>query len=144
MQRRMGGAATAMRSKETAMGESSFTPILYLKDECPFCLKVRLFLLEAGLLGRFDIREFVPGDDREQAIRAELAPHFEKVTFPTLQVAPGEYINESDAIVDRYAREAGVDPKELTAYRWYTDGVMQRMRSLFQENMELKKQLEPA
>ena len=126
------------------MTDASFTPILFLKDKCPFCLKVRLFLLEAGLLGRFDIREFVPGDENEQAIRSELAPHFEKVTFPTVQLAPGEYVNESDAIVARYAAETGLDPRELAAYRWYTDGVMQTLFTLFRENAELKKQLEPA
>lgn len=123
------------------MSDASFTPVLYLKDKCPFCLKTRLFLLEAGLLGRFEIREFVPGDDKEQAIRAELAPHFEKVTFPTVQVAPGQYLNESDAIIARYAGEAHVDPKTLPAFSAYTDGVLPQLFNLYRENAELKKQM---
>ena len=29
------------------MSEASFTPIVYVRTGCPFCLKLRLFLLES-------------------------------------------------------------------------------------------------
>ena len=115
-----------------------FMPTLYLKQGCPFCFKLRLFLLESGQLDRFAIREFAPGTSEEDAIKADLAPHVEKVTFPAAQVTPGAYLKESDAIIDRYAGEAGVDPQGLPTFRSYTAGLMQAVISMHKENVALK------
>ncbi|WP_260922775.1 glutathione S-transferase N-terminal domain-containing protein [Novosphingobium sp. 9] len=109
----------------------TFHAVLYLKAACPHCLKLRIFLLEAGLMERFDMRVFTPGDDNETDMRAELAPWFEKVTFPTVQHTPGAFMNESDAIIALYAQEAGLDPARLPTFVDYTQGVLpkyQRMR----------------
>jgi glutathione S-transferase len=114
-----------------------FVPVLYLKHNCPHCLKVRLFLLEADLLNRFVLREFVPGDHQEEAIRGELAPHFDKVTFPTLQYAPGHYMHDSDAIIAWIAGERGIDRAALPIFTTYAKSVLPKY-------MEARKALKAA
>ncbi|WP_068091964.1 glutathione S-transferase N-terminal domain-containing protein [Novosphingobium rosa] len=120
------------------MTTTPFRPVLYLKDRCPWCLKLRLFLLEAGMIGRFELRVFVPGDDLEAAMRAELEPHVEKVTFPIAQIAPGQYLTDSGAIIDHYAQEAGVDVASLTTLDQYVRGPLATMAALRKEIAELK------
>jgi len=121
------------------MTQSPFRPVVYLKSTCPFCLKLRIFLLEAGLLDRFDQRLFTPGDEEEDAIRAELAPHFDKVTFPTVQYAPGAFMNESDAIMAHYAAEAGIDPAALPIFSAYAGSVLPKYMETRQELERLKR-----
>jgi hypothetical protein len=122
----------------------NFKPILYLKFGCPHCFKLRLYLLEAGRLGEFEVREFTPGDGFEAAIKAELEPHFEKVTFPTVQMEPGRYRNESDALVAHYAAIYAVEPAELPLFQAYAGRLQPRLRALAQENKALKASLAEA
>jgi glutathione S-transferase len=117
----------------------TFRPVLYVKDRCPWCLKLRLFLLEAGLSDRFDWRFFGPGDVAEEGIRAELAPYFEKATFPTVEIAPGRFIQDSQAIIDHYAAEFGVDVGKLYTLDQYVRGPLARIAELRKEIAELKK-----
>jgi len=119
-----------------------FRPILYLKANCPHCFKARLFLTEAGIIDQFDVREFVPGDAAEAAIRAELAPYFAKVTFPTVQSLPGQYLNESDDIIAHYAAVAGTDPAALPLTRTYRDVLLPRLRNLKRENAALRAEID--
>lgn len=122
------------------MTDSDFRPVLYLNRHCPFCLKLMIFLSEAGLLERFELREFVPGDEAEQVIKSELSPHFDKVTFPTAQISQGQYQNGSDALIAHYARQAGVDPSKMPLLNYYLGGVFKRVGELYKENMALKAQ----
>lgn len=118
----------------------SFRPVVYMKEKCPFCMKIRIFLLEAGLLDRVEVKEFAPGAPEEQAIRDEVGPHLEKVSFPAAQTAPGQYMTDSDAIIGKLAAEAGVDPQRMPVLKAYVEGPFQQLMNLFRENMELKKQ----
>lgn len=120
---------------------SGFKPVLYLKSSCPFCLKVAAFLSSAGVLDTLEIRDFWPEDERELAIRDELAPHFEKVSFPTLQYAPGEFMNESDAIIERYANQLGLDPDAMSFYQYVLRGPLRRLREQFRQLQELSQEL---
>ncbi len=121
-----------------------FTPILYLKAGCPHCFKVRLFLLEAGLADRFEQREFTPGDDLETMIRDELAAYFEKMTFPAVQVSPGLYMNESEAIIAHYAAEFDIDTSALPLLRTFSDIILPKQQKLRSENKTLLARLEAA
>lgn len=121
-----------------------FRPILYLKLSCPFCLKVAAFLAEAGLFGNFKVRDFWPGDEREAPVRAELSPYVETVSFPTVQVAPGEFLAESDAIIARYAGAAGKDPAAMPFYQYVLDGPVRRLREQFRELKLLGERLDGA
>lgn len=120
---------------------TGFTPTLYLKDKCPFCFKVRVALLEAGLWDKVTVREFVTGEPEEAAIRETLAPHFEKVTFPAAELAPGKFLADSDGIIAELLATIGRKPEEMTALNAYLRGPFASMMTLYKENSELKKQL---
>lgn len=55
---------------------SGFTPVIYLKAGCPYCFKLRLALLEAGLMDRVAFQEFEADTQEERRIRTELSRHF--------------------------------------------------------------------
>ena len=123
------------------MSDTPFKPVIYLKQNCLFCLKVRIFLLEAGLLDSVTMREFVPGSDEEQSIRAELAGKVEKITLPTAKLTTDSYLAGSDEIIAALAEKAGVDVALLPSYRSYIDGAFKNIQALYVENISLKKQL---
>jgi hypothetical protein len=117
-----------------------FQPTLYLMKACPFCFKLRVFLLDAELLYRFHIREFAVDTDNAKRVHNELAPHFDKVSFPAAQIAPGEYEKDSDCLIALFARQHGTDPANLKTFQAYVDGPFTTLMSLFKENRELKQQ----
>jgi hypothetical protein len=123
------------------MSEAQFRPVLYLKDKCPFCLKTLIFLTESGQLSRFDIQKFAPGDAQEQSMKDELAPHFDKVTYPAAQIAPGVFMKDSDTLIAHYAAETKTDTAQMPVLNWYVSGPLQQLFELYKENMELKKRL---
>jgi len=123
------------------MNDQAFRPTVYLKAKCPFCMKLRIFLLESGLRDTVVVRNFAPGDEREQEIRDEVAPHLEKVSFPAAQVAPGEFMADSDGIIARLAEGAGQDPGRMPVLQAYLEGPFQQIMTLYRENAELKKRL---
>ena len=118
-----------------------FKPTIYLKDKCPFCFKVRVAISETGLADQLIVKDFVPGDENEAAMRAELAPHFEKVTFPAAEIEPGKFIADSDGIVAWLAEKAGRSTDDLEVLGHYLRGPFSSMMTLYKENGELKKQL---
>lgn len=115
-----------------------FRPVLYLKSTCPHCLKLRIFLLEAGLLDRFEQRIFTQGDDAEAAIRVQLAAHFDKVTFPTVQYELGWFMKDSDVIIAHYAAEAGLDSGCLPVFASYAGSVLPKYMEVRKELNALK------
>jgi hypothetical protein len=117
------------------MNDQTFRPTIYLKDKCPFCMKIRIFLLESGLRDSVEVKDFTPGTDAEQQIRGEVGPHLEKVSFPAAQVAPGEYLADSDGIIARLAQGVGVDPAQMPVLKAYLEGPFQSLMTLFRENM---------
>lgn len=123
------------------MAQEPTTPILFVKEGCPFCFKVRLYLLEAGLIDQVSIREFAVGSEAEQEIRAILGPHIEKISFPAAQLSPGRFLADSDALVAHFVQQSGVDPATLSTYQAYVDGPFKTLFTLYSENMALKKQL---
>jgi hypothetical protein len=120
------------------MTEPVFRPIVYLKDCCPWCFRFRLFLLEAGLQDKFDLRVFVPGDAREAQIRAELAGHVEPVTFPTVEIAPGQYLADSAVLVAHYADHFGIAVERLALLDQYERGPLATIGRLFGELRALR------
>jgi glutathione S-transferase len=119
---------------------TAFTPTVYLKQGCPFCLKLRIFLLEAGLSDRVTLIE-APTPDEHQALADELTAKMGKASFPSAEIAPGEYLAESDALVAHFAEVASADPERLPTYRTYVDGVFPRLQQLYRENIDLKQRL---
>jgi len=123
------------------MANAVFKPILYLKAHCPFCTKLLIFLLEARILDTFDVRTIVPGTDEEARVKAELASHFDAVSFPAAQLSPGKYMKDSDALIAHFATQNNADPSQMFVLNWYVDGPFSALGTLWQENVELKKRI---
>ena len=121
------------------MADAGFRPTVYLKAKCPFCMKLRIFLLESGLRDSVEVKDFAPGAPEEQQIRDEVTPHLEKVSFPAAEVAPGEFLADSDGIIARLAEGVGQDPGQMPVLKAYLEGPFQSIMTLYRENMELKK-----
>jgi hypothetical protein len=120
------------------MTEPAFRPIVFLKDCCPWCFRFRLFLLESGLQDQFDLRVFVPGDAQEAPIRAELAAHFDTVTFPVVEIAPGRFLGDSAVLVAHYAAQFGIAVDRLALLDQYERGPLATIGRLFGEVQALR------
>lgn len=121
------------------MSDTESKPVLFMKKGCPFCLKVRLFLLESGLLPNVEVREGASPAE-EQALRDELSPHVGKVSFPAAKFGADDYVVGSDEIIERLAKEAAVASGDLPTLTAYVDGPFRTLLELHRENAELKKQ----
>src|SRR3546814_15929090 len=73
-----------------------------------------------------------------EAVRAELAPHLSKISFPAAELEPGRFVAESDDIIAFLAKGSGQDPAAMPNLRIYVDGPLQQIRTLWQENQVLK------
>ena len=117
-----------------------FKSTVYVRKGCPFCMKLRLFLLESGQLDHVTIVE--GQDDAEhQKLSDHLTTQLGKASFPSAEIAPADYLADSDALVAHYAAATATDPAALPVYQAYVGHVMPRLQQLFRENMELKQQL---
>lgn len=122
------------------MTDEIFIPAVYLRENCPFCLKVRLFLLEADLLGETEIRELAPGSMEEAEIRAELKAGLGRASFPAAKIGPKSYMTESDDIIAFFAARSGREPKKMPVLKNYIEGVLKPMLRLSQQIFELETQ----
>jgi glutathione S-transferase len=103
------------------MSDTLGKPKLFLKQGCPFCFKVRLFLLETGLVDKVElVQGGAPAD--EQRLRDELAHHVPKVSFPIARFGADDYLVGSDEIIDRLAASAAVSIADLPTFKAYVDG----------------------
>lgn len=118
------------------MTEAAFLPTVFLKPGCPFCLKLRILLLEAGIIDQVALVENVPPETLRQLIA-----HTGKASFPSAEIAPGTYLVGTDALLDHFSAIAGVVPGTLATFQAYATGVMPKLHDLYRENMELKQQL---
>lgn len=117
---------------------TAFTPTIYSKTGCPYCIKLRIFLLEAGLV---DGVTFVEGQTPEehQKLANFLTERTGKASFPTAEISPGNYLAESDDLVTHFAGIGGLDPRQLPTYQAFNGGLLPRLQEFYREYMELKK-----
>ena len=120
------------------MIKQSFIPAVYLRENCPFCLKVRLFLLEGDMLGEVEIREFAPGSKDEEEIRTELEANLDMVSFPAARIEPDRYLTGSDDIIAFIAARSGREPHKMPVFTSYIEAALKPMLRLSKENIELK------
>lgn len=118
---------------------ASTQPIrIHLKKTCPYCLKLRIFLTEAGLAGKFDLRVFEDGDAAHQALRKQMQDAGQEPSFPAAELEPGRLTTGTDDLIARFAREAGIDAASLPLLAYYTEGVFRRHTEMFRELRQLK------
>lgn len=111
---------------------------VYLKRSCPHCLKLYIFLTEAGIAERFSLAIFEDGDDTHQAMRARMEAAGQQPSFPAIEFVPGTLETGTDELIARLARDAGVDPAALPLLAYYVGGVFERHGEMFRELRTLK------
>ena len=113
-------------------------PTLYLKRTCPFCLKLRVFLTEAGMGERFDYVVFDDGDETHKALRARMEAAGQSPSFPAVDLGDGVLLTGTDDLIARFAGEAGVDPAAMPLLAYYSGGVFPKYSEMFRELRALK------
>lgn len=111
---------------------------IYLKNTCPYCLKLRIFLAEAGIADRFDFVVFEDGDETHKALRARMQAAGQEPGFPAAEIEPGKLTTGTDDLIARFAKEAAVDVPALPLLAYYSNGVFKRHVEMFRELKELK------
>ncbi|MGB3625179.1 MAG: hypothetical protein WA989_05115 [Henriciella sp.] len=119
---------------------ADFTPRAILKLACPFSLKFRIFLHEAGLADRFRFDVVEDGTEAYDEAKQTLEDAGTEASFPGVEIAPGEYLSDSDALIDHYAGKFGIDRENLPLLNYYEEGVFKLSVDLFEENQELKEE----
>jgi hypothetical protein len=118
----------------------SFKPTLYVNHRCPFCLKFMIYLAQAGLLEDFTVTVFEPGSPEHEATKTHLIPHFDSVSFPVVEVEPGVFKKDSDALIAYYAEKSGKKAADMPLLDYYSSGVLKQVIDLFMENRKLKEE----
>lgn len=113
---------------------------VYLKRNCPFCLKLRVFLTEARLADGFDYVVFDDGDDTHQRLRARMEAAGQTPTFPAVEFEEGKLATGTDDLIDRFAREADLAPSTMPLLAYYIDGVFSSYMDMFKQLREMSPQ----
>ena len=111
---------------------------VYLKKTCPFCLKLRIFLTEAGLADRADFIAFDDGDATHQALRSRMQAAGQEPGFPAAEFEPGKLSTGTDDLIARFAKDGAVDAATLPLLRYYSEGVFKKYGEMFRELRQLK------
>ena len=120
------------------MTEALPRPRANLLRTCPFCLKLRLFLTEAGLADGVDYVVFDSGDKTHQRLRGEMERAGQQPSFPAVEFEEGRFETGTDDLIARFAGPAGIDPASLPLLAYYSDGVFKQYGAMFRELRELK------
>jgi len=111
---------------------------IYLKKTCPFCLKLRIFLTEAGIADRMDFVVFSDGDATHESLRSRMKAAGQEPSFPAAELTEGTLSTGTDDLIAHFAKQAGVDPKSLPLLAYYSDGVFPKYGEMFRELKQLK------
>ena len=121
--------------------EPTFTPRIILKQSCPFCLRLQIFLTEAGLAENFRYLIVKDGTAEYDEVKSILEEKLGEASFPTVEIERNTFMSGSDELIDHYADEAGIDRNAMPLLTYYEHGVFPAMQDLFQENKDLTEQL---
>ena len=111
---------------------------VYLKKTCPFCLKLRIFLTEAGLADQLEFVAFADGDATHQALRARMQAAGQEPSFPAAELEPGKLSTGTNELIAHFAKQADVNPETLPLLRYYSEGVFVKYGEMFRELRQLK------
>src|SRR5262245_44390126 len=106
------------------MSSDQFKAKAYVKAGCPFSFKFLTFMSEAGLLDDIEIVRMNPSDAGFEAEKEKLGKHLGKAaTFPVVEVEPGQYMTDSDRLIERYAEEARLQPDAMPVLSFYKETI---------------------
>ncbi len=96
---------------------TEFKPKLFVRVTCPFCVRLENFFEQAGLLDKIDVIECdTKGTDELNRYRAFLTDKLGKqATFPTMEIAPDQYMSDSGALMAYYSELYHLEQKPLAS-----------------------------
>ncbi len=113
------------------MSAQDFKAKAYLREGCPFSFKFWLFMVEAGLSEQMEVVRCDPDDAAFEAIKAKLSAALHKpASFPTVEIEPGRYQADSDALIEHYAKKHGIDARGLPALAFYRETLFPQLQQL--------------
>jgi len=113
------------------MSSSPFRPTAYLREGCPFSFKFLLFVAEAGIRDQLELVRCNPHAPDFQAIKSKLQAGLHRAaTFPTVEIEPGRYLPDSEALIEHYAAENGIDVGRLPALSFYQQTILPQLQRL--------------
>jgi hypothetical protein len=100
----------------------------YLRTDCPYSFKLLLFISEARLLDQFEIVRCDPKSTEFEQVKEQLAKATgKKASFPTVEMEPGIYKSDSDALIEHFAANNKVDIDKLIALSFYKAGIFPQL-----------------
>jgi len=116
------------------MNAQPFKAKAYLKEGCPFSFRYLLFMVEAGLRDQIQVIRCDPSDPEFDAVKAKLTAGLRKpASFPTVEIEPGHYESDSDALIRHYATKHGVRESSLPALAFYTETIFPQILDLHEQ-----------
>ncbi len=111
----------------------------YLKEGCPFSFKFLLFMVEADLGDQIEVIRCDPNDPQFDALKDKLAAGLRKpASFPTVEIEPGLYASDSDALIRHYTRKNGVEASSLPALTFYTETIFPQILDLHKQKSDVE------
>jgi glutaredoxin len=89
----------------------------FVKMGCPFCTKLMMFMAEAKLMHLITLD--LDTEDNRKYVKESTG----KEMFPCIELGPGNIMGETMDLIDKFAKENGVDMDSLPAYDYYAKGV---------------------
>lgn len=103
----------------------------YLLDGCPFSFKFWLFMVESGLANQLEVIRCAPQQPGFKATQAMLSAGLGKpATFPTVEIQPGQYQSDSDALIREYATRHSIDVNACPALAFYKETLLPQIVEL--------------
>ena len=117
------------------MSPDRFKAKAYLKEGCPFSFKFLLFLTEAGIRDQLELIRCNPDAPDFPAISSKLQAGLHKAaTFPTVEVEPGRYLSDSDALIEYYASRNGIEISRLPTLSFYLETIFPQLLRLHESH----------
>ena len=121
------------------MRPQPFKAKAYLKEGCPFSFKYLLFMVEAGLSDQIEVIRCDPSDPGFDAVKAKLTAGLRKpASFPAVEIEPGRYESDSDALIRHYATKNGVGASSLPALAFYAETIFPQILDLHEQKSGAK------
>ena len=118
-------------NESSAMPSRDVKAKAYLLDGCPFSFKFWLFMVESGLTNHLEVIRCAPQQADFAATKAMLSARLGKpATFPTVEVEPGEYRSDSDALIREYATRYDIDVSACPALAFYRETIFPQLLEL--------------
>lgn len=107
----------------------SFKPKAYVKEGCPHSCKFLVFMSETGLLDQIEMVRVNPDDVYFAELKEGLSQELGKpATFPTVEIAAGQYLTDSDRLIEYFADMHHVARGAFLAF--YQQTIMPKLQEL--------------